>query len=171
MDSKQITLNRIAKNNKYLKICRKYCPHNYKDLYSEFLLIMSEKPLNFFKSLNNREDKYCLNVIYTLNKPDSSRFNRIKKNQKLNIPIHLYHVDMKYDISTNNLFKQALQNVLANETYFYNRRYIELLLEGYTKKDIHIKTRKLLPLKEIYRVCNLMYDKIRTEYNELCNMQ
>ena len=155
MNIKQSFLIDIAKNKEFFNFCKKKNPLKFKELYSEFLFVMSNKSLDFYKEFKGNINSYCHNVIYTIALPNS------QFNYKNKLESNTQRLEQENDIpcqseTSESIYKLALNKAVELEDYWYNKRIFEYLADGYSVHQIHQITNCRLQVKEIYRVRDIL---------------
>lgn len=164
MLNKNQILEQIGNDARFYNLCKRLCPQNYKDVYSEFLYIICLKPIDFF---DEHIEKKCFSVIHLLRLPNS-KVNFKSQKQKNTIELDF---DIVAEAENYSEKKMAIEYVLRNEKYWYNLRIFELILQGNSLTDIRKMTKNQLPYNELVRVNNLFKDKIKQQYQRLCSQQ
>lgn len=163
---KSYILDKLARQKEYYNFCKAKNPQNYKEVYSEFLYVLTEKDEEFF---DEHIDKKCYSIINFISKP-THKLNRVKVYEKKRD--YSYELESYTSVSFEKSAKQkAIDNVLIKETNWYNKRIFELILQGYSLTSIRKLTKDKLPYNELVRVRNLFKQKIKKEYQILCSKQ
>lgn len=167
MDIKHSCLIKIANNKDFYNFCRKINPLNFKELYSNFLYKMANKPNQFYNEFKGNLTSYCYSTIIMENKPnaDLKRLNKMDKNTQ---SIEVLKDVLLENKTKENYFKLSLKKAIEQEDYWYNKRIFEYFAAGYSAHDIHKLTKNKLHIKEIYRVREILKKKTLIEYKKLC---
>lgn len=165
MDKSNI-LDKLARRKEYLNFCKAKNPQNYKDIYSEFLYVLVRKDESFF---DQHIDKKCYSIIKYLSMPNSSVRSVSAKERVTDYGVDLNQFE---NIPTTLTPQQkAVEMVIDQEEYWYNKRIFELILQGYSLTSIRRLTKDKIPYNELLRVKKLLKNKIKKQYKILCSKQ
>jgi hypothetical protein len=191
-------LDDIARNKMYKACCKAVAPKNWEEVYSTFLLIICEKPNEYFaKDLEFRlkalikmlsrpgsvvnyrhKTKPCLVSV-----ENSWKYQSITHSSDFAEPMLFEEKDLErtWDYHDNkqntetqteaDLHAEALHNVYESETYWYYKTFLGLLMQGKGQKGIRQLTKNQLPDHEVRRVFQILKQKIKLEYIKLCKSQ
>jgi hypothetical protein len=159
-------LDKLARRKEYLNFCKAKNPQNYKELYSEFLYVLVRKEDSFF---DQHIDKKCYSIIKYLSMPNSSVRAVSAKERVTDYGVDLNQFE---NIPTTLTPQQrAVEIVIDQEEYWYNKRIFELILQGYSLTSIRRLTKDKIPYNELLRVKKLLKNKIKKQYKILCSKQ
>ncbi len=170
MMKREDILNMIGRDARYKGYCYRYSQgKDPKLIYSEFLLIMCEKPADKIIELYRTQNlnKYCRNVIYTLinSKGSSLNYNPIKEIKTTPITYEMSIVE-----DSKSLKQLAIDKTLKEEGYWYNVKMYDVYIEsGCNLAEVSRNTG--IPVYTIRRTINYLKDKIKENYKLLCNTQ
>ena len=161
MLDKDKILDKLARRKEYYNFCKAKTPLKFKEVYSEFLYVLSKKDERYFYQ---HIDKKCYAIINRLCLPKSTIIAVKAKDKKT---IYLDDFDtFEAEKDSLNPYQNALERVMDKEKQqdMYNYRIFELILQGYSLRAIRKLTKDQLPYNEILRVKNLFKEKIKKEY-------
>ena len=167
---KKNILDEIGRDQRLKGYCFRWSGNKDPNIvYSEFLLVMCEKTEQVLVDLKeqNKLNKYCRNVIYTLINSAGSTLNYkpSKKIQTTNIdyPIAI-------DEDQENLWQKALDKTLLEESYWYNTKMVQVYMECDCNYQ-EVSRRTGIPVYTIRRTINHIKEKAKENYNLLCKLQ
>ena len=162
---KQKALIAIGKNDTYKQVCKSLDPKNWDEIYSMFLLIVCEKPKEYFDS---DLDYKCKALIRALTLPCSEVNYKPKKS------IQTVFIDqienISHSSSTKNIKREALFSVYEQEENKYLKRIMGLMINGHTQSSIRRLTNNRLPTYELTRVFKIIKQKVINKHEELCKL-
>lgn len=163
---KSYILDKLARRKEYYNFCKAKNPQNYKEVYSEFLYVLTQKDISFFDENINRK---CFTIINYISKP-THKLNRVKAHEKKRV--YDYELESyKDENNTLSLKHKAIEKAVEKENSQYNKMIFDLILQGYSLTGIRRLTKNKLPYNELVRVNNLFKEKIKNEYKILCSKQ
>ena len=173
MNNTQI-IEQISKSNRYLSICKRYTQVDAYELYNEFLISIfktdNEKLIALINS--NRFDSHCRNVIYWMATKSNNKLHYTPKKQIKTVSFQdACFVDFATKDDTESkinkeLKLKAIQEVIDNEAYWYNKRLYELFTSGMTIHQIKVKTP--IHRRNIEPIIKDFIKEVKTKYETLC---
>lgn len=166
MLDKHKILDQLARRKEYYNFCKAKTPLKFKEVYSEFLYILSKKEEAFF---DQYIDKKCYAIINNLCSP-MSKVMRVKVKQANTVYLEDFDT-FENEEATLSPYQKAVERVMDKEKIedMYNYRIFELILQGYSLRAIRKLTKDQLPYNELVRVKKLFKEKIKKEYQLWCN--
>ena len=137
-------------------------------VYSEFLYRLCEMDAKKIEGIQkeNRINRYCLNLIYGIINHKNDKLNYVSKLAPDFVSMG-FDESRHIDESPMDVLRDSLELALEDESYWYNKRLVEVYLEN---GSCYAKTSREtgIPRYSIRSTIEEFKEKVRLKYKEIC---